>query len=405
MSELSVFVYPWDLRADGVEQVVGTLAASGATRLVVAGAYHSAELLSPRRTAQVFTRAEANTVHLPLPEATFSQLAATPSTIATDDPGLFPTLAESTRAAGLELDGWVVALHNSRLAVDHPEAAIVSCFGDRFTHGLCPAHPATRRYAVELFAGLAGTGLFDRLFAESVSYLLHGHGHPHELWGARLDVTTRYLLSLCFCPSCLAGAARQDVDAEALRARVAAELTRTWNAPSPAGRTPDDGLELASLLVNWPELAAYTRFRLETVTSLVTEIAAGCRARGTALDVSAAVWGRPSPLNWLEGVDISATLRIADGFVLESYYPEAADVVREIDHTQALASALDAPAAELGVALTLWPEHHAHRDGFVAKVAAVRAAGVTRLGLYNYATATADTLGWVREAAAAFTAA
>src|SRR5690606_2370599 len=103
-------------------------------------------------------------------------------------------------------------------------------FGDRFTHGLCPANPRSRDYARELVAGLGSTGLFDRMFVESVSYLLYGHGHPHELWGARLDPTTRYLVSLCFCEHCESAGRDRGVDVPALRARVAAELGRTWNA-------------------------------------------------------------------------------------------------------------------------------------------------------------------------------
>src|SRR3546814_12350730 len=104
-------------------------------------------------------------------------------------------------AAGVAVDGWVIAFHNTDLATANPEAAIENCFGDHFTHGLCPSSPAARTYAMELLAAASGTGLFERVLVESLSYLLVGHGHPPELWGARLDATTRYLLSLCFCPS------------------------------------------------------------------------------------------------------------------------------------------------------------------------------------------------------------
>jgi len=402
MPETGMLVYPWDLLEDGVERVVEEVAALGVTRLEVATAYHSAEVVSPRRTRAVATVAEANRSHLPLPAGAFTELSIPPSSIAREHPDLYERLAEAGRAAGVAIGGWGIGFHNSDLAAAHPEAAILSCFGDRFAHGLCAANPAARRYAVELFSAIAGTGLFDRVLAESVSYLLYAHGHPHELWGARLDPTTRYLLSLCFCAHCLAAAAERGIDGEALRAAVAAELTRTWNAPYPAGRDLDDGAELSSLVLLWPDLGAYTRMRMDVVTSLLAEVAAAVRARGALLDASAAVWGRPAPTNWVEGVDVAATLRVADGFVVEAYHPTAGEVARELDHVAAIARRVGPEAAPVTVALTVWPSHHGTRDGLLAKVAAARAAGATTLELYNYGTATADTLSWVADAAALF---
>ncbi len=396
MSELSMLIYPWDVLADGADRVIDTVASLGVDRLEIATAYHSAEVISPRRTDRVFVRAEANTVHLPLADGTFSGLSIPRSSIAESSPELYPQLRASADNAGIGLGGWGIAFHNTRLALEYPDAAILSCFGDRFTHGLCATNPAARIYARELFAGIAATGLFDRVLAESVSYLLQSHGHPHELWGARLDVLTRYLLSLCFCEFCLAAAGERGIDGAALRAAVAAELHRTWNAPFVGGRLADAGQELASLLVVWPDLAAYTRMRLDTVSSLVAELTA---VSSVPFVLSAAVWGRPAPMNWLEGVDLSASLATVDGFVLESYFPTAGEVAAEIDHTQAVAARVSEPAP-LTVALTLWPSHHATRADFLGKIESVLASGIDRIALYNYGTATADTLSWVADAAA-----
>ena len=399
MSEINILIYPWDIQHEGVQQVVDTVAALGVTRLVVATAYHSAEVIAPRRTTNVVTVAEANTSHILLPPNTFSGLSLAHSSIAKDDPDLFHRLKEATSAAGIGLDGWGVAFHNTSLSTSNPEASIMNCFGDRFTHGLCPANPTARTYALELFAGIAGTGFFDRVLTESISYLLYPHGHPHELWGARLDVATRYLLSLCFCQYCMLAATSRNIDVASLRAKVAAELTRTWNVPFPAGRDPDDGNELTSLHFAWPALAAYTRMRLDITTSLVVEITNIVHAKGAAIDVSAAVWGRPSHFNWLEGVDVRGTLEVADGFVLESYYVTAGEVAREIDHTKAIAQLVGVNAARISVALPLWPSFHPTLDHFLAKVQTIKEAGVDSIALYNYGTATLNTLTWVERAA------
>lgn len=398
MTDIGLMLYPWDVVADGPERVVDEIASRGATRVDIATAYHSAEVIAPRRDDAVVTVAEANTLHLPVAVETFTGLRIPKSSLAQNHPDLYVRLAEVARSAGIALGGWAVAFHNTDLATANPEAAIRSCFGDAFAHGLCPTNPASRRYAVELVEAVSRSGLFDRLLVESLSYLLYSHGHPHELWGARLDATTRYLLSLCFCRFCVEAGEARDIDVESLRRGVAAELSRTWNSEYPHGRDADDGAELASLHFIWPALRAYTKLRLDTVSALVAEVTAAANRHGVALDMSAAVWGRPAQTNWIEGVDVVETMHRADGFVLESYFPTAGEVAREIDHTLAARALAGDAAARIAVALTLWQSLSPTRGNFRAKVETVAAAGVQTLSLYNYGTATRASLDWVRDA-------
>ena len=166
MAELSMMIYPWDLQADTPERVVDEVAERGVTRLQIATAYHSAEVLAPRRTARVSTVAEANRAHLPLPADAFTGLSVRPSSIAQTDPDLYPRFKRAADAAGVAVDGWAIAFHNTDLATAHPEAAIENCFGDHFTHGLCPSSPAARTYAIELLdaAGKPRRDIFARVF-------------------------------------------------------------------------------------------------------------------------------------------------------------------------------------------------------------------------------------------------
>jgi len=398
LSDVSLMIYPWDVVSDGPERVIEIVASLGVDRLAIATAYHSAEVISPRRSDRVSTLAEANTIHFPIRASSFTGLAVPPSRIARENPDLYFSLKRAADAAGISLTGWGIAFHNTDLATDHPEVAIENCFGDTFAHGLCPANPSAQMYAVELFGEISSSGLFDRVLVESLSYLLYGHGHPHELWGARFDPTTRYLLSLCFCTHCSAAAMKRGIDIGLLRVRVSHELHRTWNAETPVGRDPDDGTEIGSLHMVWPELAAYTRMRNEIVTELAGAVARVIRTNGAVLDLSAAVWGRPAFSNWMEGVDVAASIAIADSFVLESYYPTAGEVAREIDHTLAAAALSDRGPESIASAITLWPSFHPTKDSFLSKVDAIRGAGVSKLALYNYGTATAQTLAWVKDA-------
>ena len=106
-------IYPWDVIADGPERVVETVAELGVDRLVIATAYHSAEVISPRRMDRVSTVAEANTSHLPLDLDNFSDLSIPPSRIALEHPELYPSLKRAADEAGVALSGWGIDNGNS----------------------------------------------------------------------------------------------------------------------------------------------------------------------------------------------------------------------------------------------------------------------------------------------------
>ncbi len=386
-----MFLYPWDARRDGVAETVERVHALGATRIAVAAAYHSAEVVTPRARGPYVVHVEANCAHVPLPEDAFSGLRLDQSAFAGEYPNCFDELTASASEAGIGMTAWVVCLHNSSLAQAHPTAALENCVGDKSAHGLCPANPEVARYVRELARAIAATGLFDRILLESASYLLAGHGHPHELRAVRLDVRTRFLLSLCFCASCREEAGRQGIDAEALRARCSDLLETSWRSPLLDRRAPDDGLELAALLVTDPEFAELARMRLAVVSRLVEQVAADTHERSIPLSVTTAVWGRPTPLNWVEGIDLAATATFADQLTVTTYQRQPEDVARDLDHV------LESVPPERVMQLnTLWPEHHAGVDALLAKVGAGLDAGVREFGLYNLAMTPPAMLGWAR---------
>ncbi len=389
-AELTMFAYPWDLYLDGVENSLKLVRDLGCQRVAVAVAYHSAELVSPRRGRSVHQTVEANVAHLALP-ARFSGIAIRSGQLVAEAPGLAERLRAAADNEGLRLTAWAVVCHNSELACRYPGSALENCFGDRSTHGLCPSHPSVRQYILELCTGILETGIFDELFVESVAYLLAGHGHPHELWAVRDDPATRYFRSLCFCPACLELGAARGVDGEALRSFVSGELRRTWNAPTSSIREPDPGDELAGFLVSRPDLASWTAMRCETVAGLVAEIAELAHRHGARLCAGLGVFARPAPLNWMEGVDPARLARVADRLLAMPYYPSVGAVARDLDHYLT-----SVEPAQLQVAQTLWPAHHAGLDVLLEKVSLARSLGISAFGLYNLTTATEPTLEWAR---------
>ncbi|MFG2041692.1 hypothetical protein [Dactylosporangium sp. NPDC048998] len=393
MAELTMFVYPWDVLDEEPESLVAELAGRGVRRIAVATAYHSAEVLRPRRRKRVNLLIEPNVVHTPINTGRFGLLTPRLGALAGCD--VFPRLAKAAAAAGIGLTGWTVVLHHSDLAQRHPDLAGRNCFGDNWAHGLCPSQPEVARYAVELCAALGETGYFDTLMLESLAYPMAGHGHPHQLSAVRLDPVGRLLRSLCFCSACLVEGERIGVDGTALADWVAETLATSWNGPLAAARTADEGQEVAAALVRRPDLYAWVRMRNTVVTGLFERITTRLRPSGVATVAAVAGFGQPAPMTWQEGHDIEALSRVCDGLTLLAYAPDPAGVAREIDYVTGLV-----PAANVQVVQTFLPHQTSTVDNLMSIVEHCADAGIDRIGLYNWGLAPAGSLGWVNRVAA-----
>lgn len=392
-ARLTMFAYPWDMKVDGVAESVGLVANAGCRQLALAVAYHSADVLAPRREHRAQAMVEANVAHLALRGA-FSGLALRTGTLAAQYPGLGAEIARAADQAGIGLTAWVILCHNSALATEQPAASLEDCFGGRSGHALCPSNPKVRTYALELCRQVLEIGIFDELFVESAAYLVAPHGHPHEIAAVRDDPATRYLRSLCFCPSCLSSGSSMGIDGRELREWVKRALSQTWNSEVGLVRRADPGDELASLLVARADLAGWTAMRCDQVTSLVAALADLARSYGARLSTALGIFARPAALGWMEGVDPFRLAAVSDLLTATPYYREYEDVARDLDHYFALVQ-----PERMQVVQTLWPKHHVTLDGLLAKVELAWRAGVREFGLYNLTTAPTPALAWAGELA------
>jgi hypothetical protein len=392
MAEACLYVYPWDVAELGPDAMVKWAVEHGVDRLAVAVAYHSAELIAPDSTGHVHRSVEANVSYLPLPDANFTTLSLPPGRLALSNPDLFPKLRECAYRAGIGLTAWTVALHNSDLASRSPDAALENGFGDRSAHGLCPAHPDVRTYALELVTGVAGTRLFDEVMVESLSYLIAPHGHPHELVGVRMDTATRVLLSLCFCKHCLRFGEEAGIDGMRLRAWVCETLRRVWNGPAAGVRSADDGLDLLGLVFARPDLGDWIRMRSGVVSSLLAQVSRRAQESGARLAAGGPVWARPLPLGIMEGIDIASGGDVASRTVLMPYYRELDPFARDLEFAISVGD-----PRRFQVLQTLWHTHHpGGLSDLTRKIDLALSLGFDQFGFYNFATATAPALEWVR---------
>lgn len=117
------------------------------------------------------------------------------------------------------------------------------------------------------------------LRAEALHYQGATHGHHHERYLEHYGELARWLLGLCFCPSCAEQGTAHGADVPALAARCRAYLTAAFDGsvpPSPAGA---HSLTEAC----GPDIAAYLAARCAVVTDLASAAAGEAARAGVRL--------------------------------------------------------------------------------------------------------------------------
>lgn len=391
----ALWIYPWDILDAGIDETVRRARDEwNLTALSLATSYHSAKFLLPRRSGRRVFLSGGSAVYFRPQDGMYAASSLRP--VITPRIELLDVLdrtAEACHRAGLQLRGWTVGLHNSRLGEAHPDVTEENVFGDRYPWALCPAHPDVRSYLKALIRDLTTHHDLDAIDLESTGF--HGlvHGHHHELTGINLGPTEEYLLGLCFCTHCLARSTTGGVDGEALRHQIRdlvdARFRDEASMPTPDGA---DSRELASLIWSWPELWAYGRTRMETVTSLVREIKEESLAgSSTRLALTAATFVRSVANAWLEGMDLRGLSSHADEVITLSYVHDPRQVAADVRFARDLTG--DTEGVIVG--LSLLAQATSDAANLQAKVQAARELGASKFSFYNYGFLSEARLAWL----------
>jgi len=386
---LAMWTYPWDMLDLGPTMVADELRArAGLNAISLAASYHAGRFLQPRSPRRKSYFPEDGTIYFRPDPARWEGKAITPRPASLLDHGdVLAGLIAARERGGLAVSCWTVCLHNTRLGMAHPEACTRNAFGDPAWYSLCPSNEAVRSYAVTLVADLTHRYRPDTVELESPGFMGFAHGFHHEKDGVGLTAEDDFLLSLCFCPACLARSAKAGVDGEA-----AARLVRRWieeacARPVPAPRWPDFHERGLAVFDGHPELASYVLWRFEPVTSLVAEIRAAAHpsTKVHVIDIDD---------GWLSGSDLAALGRAADGVLLCVYDRTPEEVGLAVAKARA---ALD-DTRFLGAGMRVfYPEMRGPAD-LAARAAAAAGAGADSLSFYNYGLIPAPRLDWVRAA-------
>lgn len=389
------FTYPWHLLHEPVQTTLAQMRDyTLCDAIAVAGSYHSGTFLTPRlshslisQRPQAMIAFEPNLALYP-PEGPWPVVDE-----ATADAGVVGRVREGCEQLGMQMNMWLVVLHSSSLGQAHPDLCQQNLVGDRYSYSLCPAHERVRAYAVGLVRDVCAQYQPHTLLLESATFMPALHGGHHEITLLPLNPLAQWLLSLCFCPGCLARAEAAQVDAQAVQAEarrlLAGLLDEGGSGTAPTLRWDD----VSGVLVEYPGLQAYADVRVATVMSLVSELSQAATPYGVRVEVIPNTGVRPVARSWMLGVSLAGLPDAADGAMVLGYYPAAADVEAELRTLRLLAGELP-----FSVALNVGEAQTPNAAAVTARALVAAQAGARGIFYYNWSLLSERRLAWVREA-------
>lgn len=387
MSYKAIYTYAWDLAETGVAPAIDDFRALGLDTVTIAGSYHAGKFLRPHGKSGKVYFPEDGTVYFNADSTCYGAIKPVANAML----GQGDILRELTDAGSMNINVWLVLLHNTRLGMAHPESVVRNAFGDPYFYNLCPSAPEARAYAIGLARDVTENYPVGGISVEAPGFTPYAHGYHHEFALLRSNPWLENLLGLCFCDHCLAGAEVQGIDARRLKAQVAADVAAYLD--SDVEFTPDlaEAFWRADIVADG-DLRRYLDFRNGVVTSLVAEIRAAVRA-----DVDVAIIpsvARPTGGAWYEGSDLKA-LADTTGILEACFYePSAARIAADLFDIK---RRLRGSGKLRGILRPSFPDL-ASKGEFLEAVATLRAGGVEELAFYNWGHLRQANLAWIGEA-------
>lgn len=389
----SMWTYPWDVQDLSVERTVADLRErAGLDTVSLATSYHAGRFLQPRSPTRKAYFPEDGTIYFQPTAARWADHAIGPQVarVTAEGGDVLGELVRRRDAGGMAVSCWTVCLHNTRLGMLHPGAVTRNAFGDPNLYSLCPSHPDARAYVRTLVADLTARYRPDAVELESPSFMGFAHGFHHEKDGVGLLPEDDFLLSLCFCPACLARAAAAGVDGEAARQTVRRWIADACERATPAPRWPDFPTAGLAVFAPHPEVAAFLDWRFEPVTSLIGELRAEAHP-------ATKVYLIDGENGWLGGCDAGATARACDGLILCAYDMAPEQVAALLRSGRAAVG----PDRFLGAGFRVFYPEVRGAEQLAARAAAAAEAGADGINYYNFGLIPAARLDWVGAAVAA----
>lgn len=376
-----MYLYPWDLRDEGVDNVIGRLRELGINGVTVAASYHNGKFLRPHAPRGKVYFPEGGTVYFKPNQSQYGALRPKQATMAKD----FDAIAEVRKhAPDFILTAWVVGLHNSRLGALHPQAATQTLFGDTLVNSLCPAQPDARAYLRALCQDAASQDGVGEIALETPGWQAFRHGHHHEFELLELPDAVQVVLGTCFCSACMEQAQLGGINMSSLRAAARQALEQFFATGEYCGPSPFED----------PDWQALHDWRAKTVASLVAEVGEALPSE-TKLAVIPTTQS-PNSLCFVEGSDLQRLAVAADRLEVPVYQNGPAAIGSDAAQVRQAAGS----GAKIGFIVRPAYPNLTCKDAVCEAVAKLRPLNPSSISFYNYGHFPLRSLDWVRAALA-----
>ena len=377
----SMWIYLWDLVDEGYDGVLSHLRELGLTSISLATAYHAGKFLAPHNPQHKVVFLEDGTVMFQPNASLYGRVFPLVHSLVASGHDLQEARREADRH-GLQLRSWVVCCHNTPLGLAHPEMVARTAFGDPLYHTLCPSNSDVRQYLRSLVKDIAARGV-DRIELEALQFQGYSHGFHHEREGIALTPATRFLLGLCFCPSCGQRAREANLDLLPLRQFARAALEEFFQDPESSTAKYPSVEELPTGLVE-----PFLQWRVGVIRSLLEELAAGAGnvPLRQMMPIDPAAW-KPA------GVDPAASSHTTGGILALGYVKDGNALIQPLSKLTSLL-----PGSDLTVGFQVGLPESGGKAEFLDRMRVARELGITRFNFYNYGLVPMKNLAWIAEA-------
>lgn len=389
MSYRAILSYAWDFADHGVGNSLSAFEEMGLNTVSLAGTYHAGKFLRPQGKSGKVYFPEDGTAYFRHDDTRYGAIKPAPNSLLAER-DILGELCDDSR---LNVNVWLVLMHNTRLGMAHPDAVVRNAFGDPYFYNLCPSAPAARAYAVGLAKDVTESYPVSGLSLEAPGFTPYAHGFHHEMSFVRQDPMFEGLMGLCFCDHCVSAAQAKGVDARGLKAYVANRLESFLDSdidiPDDMGRA----FWMAEIATN-AELRAYLDFRSQQVTSLVAEIRDAVRGDAEVAVIPSVA--RPTGGAWYEGTDLRAIAKVTGSIEACFYEPSAARIAADLFD---LKHRVPSETSIRGILRPSYPDIESKAE-FLAAVDILAQAGVTDLAFYNWGHQRRKNIEWIGKALA-----
>ena len=393
MKYKAIYCYAWDLAECGVAAATDQFRALGLDTVTMAGSYHAGKFLRPQGKRGKVYFPQDGTVYFKADPRRYGAIKPVANAMLAER----DVLRELTDHGGMNVNAWLVLLHNTRLGAAYPESTVTNAFGDRYVYSLCPSAPEARAYAVGLARDVTEAYPIVGVSLETPGFLPFAHGYHHEFALVRPNRWLDSQLGLCFCQHCIKAAKAAGIDADLLKHQVAADVSAYLASDIDFPGDMAEAFWLADTRSDGA-LKAFLDWRCTVVTSLVREIRDAVRKDATVAVIPSVA--RPTGGAWYEGSDLAA-LADAAGIVEACLYESSASRVKA--DLFDIKRRLRGEGKLRAILRPAYPDLETKGD-FLAAMRALGEGGVDEVAFYNWGHLRGANVSWIAEGLAALEA-